>query len=97
MSLKQKPSPMCANTYHGLCNTPIKRSIKKKHSIPPTLPLSLSGSMQDYSSSLGSIDYNDACEIHGITDPEPLLFQNGTKCNPYITFVNTDYPERNRG
>eukprot|EP00957_Ditylum_brightwellii_P006063 459142-Ditylum_brightwellii.AAC.1 len=27
----------------------------------------------------------------------PILFQNGTKSNPFTTFVNTDYPERNRG
>eukprot|EP00957_Ditylum_brightwellii_P189194 14401159-Ditylum_brightwellii.AAC.1 len=60
--------------------------IKKRHSIPPTPLCVLSGSVQNYPPSLGSIDYNDACQIHGITDPETLLFQNGTKSNPYITF-----------
>eukprot|EP00957_Ditylum_brightwellii_P185501 14123631-Ditylum_brightwellii.AAC.1 len=74
MSLTQKPSPMSANTCHSLRNTPIKRPIKKKYSIPPTPPCSLSDSVQDYPPSLGSIDYNDACQIYGITDPEPLLF-----------------------
>eukprot|EP00957_Ditylum_brightwellii_P039557 2992585-Ditylum_brightwellii.AAC.1 len=60
-------------------------------------PCSLSGSVQDYPPSLGSINYNDTCQIYAITDPEPLLFQNGTKSNPYITSVNTDYSERNGG
>ena len=98
LSLKTKPSPMCSHiSCNALTKTPTRTPIKKKYSIPPTPPHSLSGSVQDYSPSLGSIDYNDACQIYGITDPEPLLFQNGTKSNPYITFVNTYYPERNRG
>eukprot|EP00957_Ditylum_brightwellii_P013834 1042542-Ditylum_brightwellii.AAC.1 len=61
MSLKQKPSQMGTNTCHSLHNTPIKSPIKKKYSNSPMPPCSLSGSVQNYPPSLGSIGYNDAC------------------------------------
>eukprot|EP00957_Ditylum_brightwellii_P134568 10259425-Ditylum_brightwellii.AAC.1 len=35
--------------------------------------------------------------MYGIVDSEPLVFQCRTKSNPYLTFVNTDYPEENGG
>eukprot|EP00957_Ditylum_brightwellii_P185263 14107532-Ditylum_brightwellii.AAC.1 len=60
MSLKQTPSPMRTNICHSLHNTPIKRPIKKKYFIPPKPPCALSGLVQDYPPSLGSIDYNGA-------------------------------------
>eukprot|EP00957_Ditylum_brightwellii_P160367 12208269-Ditylum_brightwellii.AAC.1 len=59
-------------------------------------PHSISGSM-DYPLSQTSINYKNIFEIYGIVDPQPLVFQDRTKHNPYHTFVDTGCPERNGG
>eukprot|EP00957_Ditylum_brightwellii_P011704 884251-Ditylum_brightwellii.AAC.1 len=33
----------------------------------------------------------------GVVDPEDIIFQNGTKDSPFITFVDANFPERNDG
>eukprot|EP00957_Ditylum_brightwellii_P148528 11309589-Ditylum_brightwellii.AAC.1 len=85
---------------HILCNTPTKTPtrtpIKKKYSIPPTPPCSISG-LVDYPPSRTSINYKGIFEMYGIVDHEPLVFQDGAKSNPYLTYVDTGYPERNGG
>eukprot|EP00957_Ditylum_brightwellii_P190605 14509803-Ditylum_brightwellii.AAC.1 len=34
---------------------------------------------------------------YGIVNPEAFILQNGTKTNLFVTFVNTQHPERNGG
>ena len=72
---------------------------KKKYLIPPTPPRSVSG-LTDYtatSSQLNVANFNEFIATYGIEDPEYLIIQCGTKSNPYITFVDTKFPERNGG
>eukprot|EP00957_Ditylum_brightwellii_P028417 2145728-Ditylum_brightwellii.AAC.1 len=38
---------------------------------------------------------HDVLQDYGIDDPECFILQNGTKANPFVTFVDSTYPERN--
>ena len=85
LSLKKKASPMRSFSHY----TPTKTPIKKKIGIP-TPPRSIS-SMVDYSSK------QPISTKYGFVDHDFLFIQDGTKSYPYITLVNTKFPERNGG
>lgn len=56
LSLKTKPSPMCSHiSCNALTKTPTRTPIKKKYSIPPMPPHSISG-LVDYPPSQTSIN-----------------------------------------
>eukprot|EP00957_Ditylum_brightwellii_P106198 8101709-Ditylum_brightwellii.AAC.1 len=59
-------------------------------------PCSISG-LVDYPPSQTRINYKDIFEVYDIVDPEPPVFLDGTKSNPYLTFADTGYPEGNGG
>ena len=87
-----KPSP-ARSRY---TTTPTR---KKKYPVPPTPPRSLPG-LTDYistSSQQHFANLDDFYTTYGIVDVEHLIIQWGTKTNPYITFVDTKFPERNGG
>eukprot|EP00957_Ditylum_brightwellii_P069914 5309327-Ditylum_brightwellii.AAC.1 len=95
MSLQTKPSPKPAR--RSVPPTP-PHSTPKRHGRKKTFY-----SPQAYSISVSTGDINsltpngmtDFIVKYGIIDPEVFLTQDGTKSNPYITFVDKDYPECN--
>ena len=93
ITLKTKASPMRGFQRY----TPNRTPINKKILVPETPPRSLSGSV-DYLSSQGSTsNFEELTAVYGISEHQTLFVQNGTKSNPYITFVDTNFPERNGG
>eukprot|EP00957_Ditylum_brightwellii_P152097 11580444-Ditylum_brightwellii.AAC.1 len=43
------------------------------------------------------LEGEDRDREYGIVNPEAFILQNGTKTNPFVTFVNTQHLERNDG
>lgn len=93
VSLKTKPSPRRTFTHFSPTKIPVKT-----RQIPPTPPRSCTTSSVGYPSTQASSIYlNDFTAYYGIVDHEALILQDGTKENPYITFVDSRFPERNGG
>lgn len=85
LSLKKKASPRRPFSHY----TPTKTPIKKKF-VLPTPPRSISTSV-DYSSKQPIVTK------YGIVENDFFFVQDGTKIYPYITLVDTKFPERNGG
>ena len=92
VSLKTKPSPRRTFTHFSPTKTPVKT-----RQIPPTPPRSFTSSVGYPSTQVSSSYFNDFTTSYGIIDHEALILQDGTKENPYITFVDSRFPERNGG
>eukprot|EP00957_Ditylum_brightwellii_P120954 9225063-Ditylum_brightwellii.AAC.1 len=93
MSLNVKPSPRTPH-YTIPCASSRKKKKNRQFFASP-LPASVAGSISDVNTERQTAVWDFS--QYGVYDPEQYILQNSSKSDPFITFVDDQYPERNGG
>eukprot|EP00957_Ditylum_brightwellii_P182048 13869265-Ditylum_brightwellii.AAC.1 len=78
----------CANPKKNLFKSP---PYKKMFGSPLPAPIS------DFHSVASGISSHNILQDYGVSNRKSFILQDGTKSNPNVTFVNSEFPERNGG